>query len=120
MSWGQKLNYYIRYYLWMNYVDHILFVHLEKRKDGLFRLKKPQLKDYGIFRCLEASILSRSHQIVIMVIVFNFIMNANLLSLFIVLLVLCFSILENPIPSAKFWKFLMSYLLTVVSLKFLY
>lgn len=41
MSWGQKLNYYIRYYLWMNYVDHILFVHLEKRKDGVFRLRKP-------------------------------------------------------------------------------
>ena len=41
MSWGQKINYYIRYYLWMNYVDHILFVHLEKRKDGIFRLKKP-------------------------------------------------------------------------------
>jgi hypothetical protein len=28
MSWAQKINYYIRYYLWMNYIDHILFIHL--------------------------------------------------------------------------------------------
>ena len=47
-------------------------------------------------------------------------MNANLISLLIVVTVFCFSILENPMPSSKFWKFLMSYLLTVVSIKFLY
>ena len=51
----------MRYYLWMNYIDHILFIHLEQTKNGQYRLKKPQLQDYGILRLLEASFLSRSH-----------------------------------------------------------
>ena len=60
MTWAQKINYDIRLHLWMNYVDHILFIHLERTKQGTFRLKQPRLEDYGIFRLAEASILSRS------------------------------------------------------------
>lgn len=30
MTWAQRMNYQIRLYLWTNYVDHILFMHLEK------------------------------------------------------------------------------------------
>jgi piezo-type mechanosensitive ion channel component 1/2 len=55
-----------------------------------------------------------------MAIVFNFVMNANLISLFIVLMVFGYSILENPIATSRFWKFFMTYMLTVISLKFLY
>ena len=120
MTWAQKINYQLRLYLWMNYIDHILFVHLEKCKENHYRLKKPLLQDYGILRLIEASILSHSHQIVVIAIVFNFIMNANLIALFIVFTVLFYSILENPLPSSKFWKFLMSYVLLIISLKFLY
>jgi hypothetical protein len=120
MTWTQKISYYLRLHLWMNYIDHILFIHLEQTKSGTYRLKKPKLQDYGILRLIEASILSRSHQLVVCAIVFNFIMNANLIALFLVLALFCFSLLEHPIPSSKFWKFLMSYLLTIISLKFLY
>jgi len=96
-------------------------MHLEKRtKDSSYHLKQPKLEDYGLFRLLEACLLSCSPQLVMIAIVFNFFMNANLLALFIVLTVLCYSLLENPLPSTKFWKFMMSYVLTVISLKFLY
>ena len=47
-------------------------------------------------------------------------MNANLISLFIMLTVFGFQILENPLASTRFWKFIMSYVLTIISLKFLY
>ena len=47
-------------------------------------------------------------------------MNGNLISLLIVVTVMGFSILNNPLPSSKFWKFMMSYMLTIISLKFLY
>jgi hypothetical protein len=114
------MNYQIRLYLWTNYVDHILFMHLEKTKDEFYLLRKPSLRDYGILRLLEASLSSRSSQLVYIAIVFNFIMNGNLISLFIVVTVMGFSILNNPLPSSKFWKFLMSYMLTIISLKFLY
>lgn len=60
MTWAQKINYYFRLHLWMNYVDHIIFIHLERSEQGTFRLKKPRLEDYGVLRLLEASILSRS------------------------------------------------------------
>jgi hypothetical protein len=119
-SWAYKLSYRIRLFLWSNYIDHILFVHLEKMKDGSYHLKTPKLQDFGILRLLEASLLSRSLQIVAILIVVNFIMNDNLISLFIVLSVFCFSILDNPLASSRFWKFLMSYVLTIISLKFLY
>jgi len=78
------------------------------------------LQEYGILRLLEASFLSRSYSLVILAIVFNFIMNANLISLFIMLTVFGFQILENPLASTRFWKFIMSYVLTIISLKFLY
>lgn len=120
MTWAQRMNYQIRLYLWTNYVDHILFMHLEKTKDEFYLLRKPSLSDYGILRLLEASFSSRSSQIVYIAIVFNFIMNGNLISLFIVVTVMGFSILNNPLPSSKFWKFMMSYMLTIISLKFLY
>ena len=58
--------------------------------------------------------------IVIIFIVFNFIMNANIISLFIVLTNLCYQVLENPLVSTRFWKFMMTYMLSVISLKFLY
>ena len=87
MTWPSKINYHIRLYLWMNYIDHILFIHLEKTKDDNYKLKRPQLQEYGILRLLEASLLSRSYGLVIMAVVFNFIMNANLISLFIMLTV---------------------------------
>ena len=64
--------------------------------------------------------MSRSYSLVILAIVFNFIMNANLISLFIMLTVFGFQILENPLASTRFWKFIMSYVLTIISLKFLY
>ena len=120
LSWAQKIGYQIRLYLWMNYVDHILFMHLEKKNEDNYNLKKPLFENYGVLRLLEAAFLSRSHQIVILTIVFNFIMNGNLLSLFVMITVMCFSILENPLPSSKFWKFLMSYMLTIISIKFIY
>jgi len=120
MSWSQSLNYNIRLFLWQDYVDHILFMHLEKKKDDTYRLKQPKLDDFGVFRLIEAAILSCSSQILMLAIVFNFFMNANLLALFTVLTVLCYSMLENPLPSSRFWKFIMSYILTVISLKFLY
>ena len=104
----------------MNYVDHILFMHLEKKHEDYYKLKKPMFENYGILRLIEAAFLTRSHQIVILTIVFNFIMNGNLLSLFVMLTVMGFSILENPLPSSKFWKFLMSYMLTIISIKFIY
>lgn len=64
--------------------------------------------------------MSRSMPIVIIFIVFNFIMNANVISLFVVLANLCYQVLENPLVSTRFWKFMMTYMLTVISLKFLY
>jgi hypothetical protein len=120
MTWAQRVGYQFRLYLWTNYVDHILFMHLEKTKDECYHLRKPKLSDYGVLRLLEASFSSRSNQIVYIAIVVNFIMNANLISLFIVVAVMGFSILQNPLPSSKFWKFMMSYMLTIISLKFLY
>lgn len=95
-------------------------MHLEKKHEDYYKLKKPNFENYGILRLIEAAFLTRSHQIVILTIVFNFIMNGNLLSLFVMLTVMGFSILENPLPSSKFWKFLMSYMLTIISIKFIY
>jgi len=120
MTWSQKLNYQIRLFLWNHYVDHLLLIHLRKKDNDKFRLKRPKLQDYGIFRLIEASFLSRSMQIMIIFIVFNFIMNANVISLFVVLANLCYQVLENPLVSTKFWKFMMTYMLSVISLKFIY
>ena len=41
MTWAQKIGYYIRLHLWMNYIDHLIFIHLEKTKNGTYKLKKP-------------------------------------------------------------------------------
>jgi hypothetical protein len=41
MTWSQKINYHIRLHLWMNYIDHILFIHLEKTKHDNYKLKRP-------------------------------------------------------------------------------
>lgn len=120
MTWTQKVNYQLRLFLWTYYVDYILLIHLERNSDRVYRLKRPRLEDYGFWRLLEASVLTRSHQLLVMAIFFNFFMNANLISLFVVFSVQFYSILENPLPSSRFWKFMMSYLLTVISLKFLY
>jgi hypothetical protein len=61
LTWTQKISYQIRLYLWMNYVDHILFMHLEKKHEEHYNLKKPKFENYGVFRLMEAAFLSRSH-----------------------------------------------------------
>jgi hypothetical protein len=43
MTWSQKLNYQIRLFLWNNYVDHLLLIHLKKKDNDMFRLKRPKL-----------------------------------------------------------------------------
>ena len=43
MTFAQKINYYLRLFLWRNYVDFLLLMYLKKEKDDLFRLKKPRL-----------------------------------------------------------------------------
>lgn len=55
-----------------------------------------------------------------LILAFNFLMNANVISLFAVLSHLAYQLLENPIAPAKFWKFKMSYMLIVIAVKFLY
>jgi hypothetical protein len=58
--------------------------------------------------------------IVILALALNFIMNANLISLFAVISILVYAILENPIAPTRFWAFIMSYMLAIISIKFLY
>ena len=52
--------------------------------------------------------------------VINFVLNANLLSVFILSTNFFYQLLANPIPGSRYWKLSMSYMLTIISLKFLY
>jgi hypothetical protein len=81
---------------------------------------KPELKDYGVFRLVEAWFLTYSFTFVVMAVFFNFLWNADLISLFIVISFLCYAMFENPIPSISFYKFIMAFVLIVVSVKFFY
>ena len=69
---------------------------------------------------IEAYVLTNSYAIIIMAITFNFLWNADVISFTIVISILCYSILENPLPSMNFYKFLMSYVLLIISIKFIY
>jgi len=69
---------------------------------------------------MEAYLLTNSYALVIIAMTLNFLWNADLISLSIVLCLLLYSILENPLPSMKFYKFLMAYVLVIVSIKFVY
>jgi hypothetical protein len=55
-----------------------------------------------------------------MAVTLNFLWNADIISLSFVLLLLLYSILENPLPSMKFYKFYMGYVLVIISIKFVY
>ena len=46
--------------------------------------------------------------------------NANLLAIFYPFSAFLYGMLENPVPTRKFWNFLIIYTIIVISLKFLY
>lgn len=50
----------------------------------------------------------------------NFILNANLISLFPALSSLVYALLDYPSANVKYYKFLMIYMLVIVAVKFLY
>lgn len=64
--------------------------------------------------------MTASKQIVFLTLAFNFIMNANVIALINVIANMAYAVLENPIAPTTFWKFIMAYMLAVVSIKFLY
>jgi hypothetical protein len=80
----------------------------------------PKLQDYGIFVLLEAYILTNSFLIIILCMTLNFLWNADIIALSIVLFFFLYCILENPLPTMKFYKFMMGYVLVIISIKFVY
>jgi hypothetical protein len=50
----------------------------------------------------------------------NFILSPSVLSLVLPLSALLYAILDSPVPSTRYWKYLMVYTLTVLALKFFY
>jgi hypothetical protein len=64
MTFFEGISMRFRYFLWCNFVDHILLIKMGINKDkggqGNFMMKKPDVQDYGIFSLLQASVLSIS------------------------------------------------------------
>ena len=115
-----KVYFYCRLFLW-NRCDHIQFIRIKwKKEHDQFRFVSPKLQDYGIFMLGEAYLLTNSYALVIFAMTLNFLWNADIISFSIVLCLLLYSILENPLPTMKFYKFLMGYVLIIISIKFVY
>lgn len=115
-----KTYFYIRLFLW-NRIDHIQFIRIKYKKEhDQFRLVIPKLQDYGVFILIQAYILTHSYSLLIIATTLNFLWNSDVISLTIVLSLLLYSILENPLPSMKFYKYLMGYVLVIISIKFVY
>jgi hypothetical protein len=71
-------------------------------------------------RLIGGCILSQSRALCYLMIFINFVLNANLVTLVLPISVLLYGMIDNPVPNVKYWKALMIYVLTIISLKFLY
>jgi hypothetical protein len=50
----------------------------------------------------------------------NFVVNNNIISVFLPLSALVYAMIDTPIPHLGYWKFMTMYMLVVIALKFIY
>jgi hypothetical protein len=79
-----------------------------------------QSKEYlsmSLFRLGFLAIASQLELICYFVMILNFVLNPNVLSVFLPLSMLFYALLENPKPSTKYWKIVIAYMTVVIFLK---
>lgn len=96
--------------MWKRLADPLLLLTASGKNQG----KISTLRLFGI--CL----LSQSQNICYAAFFLNFALGPNLLSLVLPLTALFYALLDSPVPSTRYWKMLMLYVLSVVALKFFY
>jgi len=69
---------------------------------------------------MQATIISQTENICFAIMFINFAFNANLISVFLPISALFYAMLENPKPSHRYWRFVTTYMLVVISMKFIY
>ena len=80
----------------------------------MFNILFPKLHKEG-YRFV--AIASQLEFICYFVMILNFVLNPNLLSVFLPLSMLFYALLENPKPSTKYWKIVIAYMTVVIFLK---
>jgi len=79
-----------------------------------------QSKEYLQMSLVRLGLLALASQIEFicyLAMVLNFVMTPNLISVFLPLSMLFYALLENPKPSVKYWKVIISYMTIVVFFK---
>ena len=116
-NWLVKLNRYVRKQLWERMVDHQLcYSILGNWSEG----PKESLYTISLIRIIGCSILSQSSKLCILMMILNFVINADLLSLFLALTTFTYSFISIPIPPKGYWKMVIGYKLAVIALKCVY
>jgi len=96
--------------LWIRLADPLLLLTASGKNQG--RL--------STLRLLVICFLSQSQHICYFTFFLNFALDPNLLSLVLPFSALFYALLDSPVPSTRYWKLLMFYVLTIVAFKFFY
>jgi hypothetical protein len=102
--------------MWTKIIDHTLYYSIQRDS----KLLKASIYTMPLISLILASFLSQSPRIAFALMLLNFILNANLLSLPLPLSLFLYVLLSRPLPSKTYIKTLLTYLLTIVTLKVLY
>ncbi|TNV87609.1 hypothetical protein FGO68_gene11570 [Halteria grandinella] len=108
-----KFQFMLREYLWDHLIDQSLFMSLSKQtSQSIYTIDFTTL--------LSKALLSQSINMAYFSFFLTYLLNADLLSLFLPLSALLYALLTHPIPTKGYWKLVQYYQLTVFVAKFFY
>jgi len=110
----RRLAFKVKALLWTQFINKDLIFSVSDKDSST------SFQHVSIFKLLTLALLSQSQNICMFAFFLNFCLSNNMLSMFPPLSALLYALLDSPTPNKGYWKVLMYYVITVLSLKFLY